>query len=677
MKKVFRVLFSLLLVFSVFGVINVIAAENIFTITGISVKEKSNGVTVNDVSLSEGVIVNNIIFTNEDDYIKYDITIKNNSDEDYIIKSISDNNESNYLNYTYDDLSNVKLNSSEEKTFNLTITYIEESSNNVITNDGVSLTVTYEKEDGTTGTEVIGGDNNTISNNISNPKTGDNIYLYIILGLISVGGLVITTVSSKKFAKGMMVIALASSLIIPFGVNAETSSFEIIFDNTIKDADLNVIFNANGGKFSDNSTKMSIPYSNREVVKISHSENVDDTGKKLSDYEENWIFKNIVGSDRGDSSLPHVVTIPGATSLTVDIYYGGENDGYEVVVINEAVTDFYNYSWNDGAYHDYCSEENGTFTINGNSVSNVGHEEFTVNGNTVTFGFATYSNEGYGYYAVVKGNVQEPINTIEEPTKEGYEFKGWYTDPECSSQNKVNLSEITSNTTLYAKFAEPSPYELVSGDFNTVGSIVNIKNEEFYVIGMQDSNHVKLLAKYNLNVGDNARGTATGIQDSQLNMNRKEGFVLYSTVDYATSFHDTYGNSKQFNEVILEDDEYYLYTDSYGSGTNIYQYVESYVDYLKDNGVNVTGRILTKDEFVGFDCNYSYYYNTISCPSSTPSWLLSTNYYYDVFIKNIEYFTRTPVTTFKINYVGDNEPKNGKVEDANAGVRPVIILELN
>ena len=38
MKKVFRVLFSLLLVFSIFGVVNVLAAETIFSITDISVK---------------------------------------------------------------------------------------------------------------------------------------------------------------------------------------------------------------------------------------------------------------------------------------------------------------------------------------------------------------------------------------------------------------------------------------------------------------------------------------------------------------------------------------------------------------------------------------------------------------------------------------------------------------
>ena len=235
MKKVFRVLFSMLLVFSIFGVVNVLAEEVIFKITGFSVNEKSDKVTVNEVSLSEGQLINNVEFTYKDDYIKYDITVKNNTSDSYTIKSISDDNTSPYLKYTYDDLSDVKLDAGEEKTFNLTITYIQQVNTLKISDQAVKLTLTYESVDGSTGSEVIGGsDNNgTISNNITNPKTGDNIYLYIILGLVSIGGLVITTVSKRRIAKSVMVIALVSSLIIPFGVSADSDNILVQFDNTI------------------------------------------------------------------------------------------------------------------------------------------------------------------------------------------------------------------------------------------------------------------------------------------------------------------------------------------------------------------------------------------------------------------------------------------------------------
>lgn len=235
-NNISRLLCTLLLIFSMFSVVNVLASEVIFQITKIEVKEKSDKVTVNDVSLSGGTITNDIVFTDEDDYITYNITIKNNTEDDYTVKSISDNNTSTYLKYTYDDLSNVKIESGKEKTFNMTITYIQETTDLTISDQSVSLTLTYEKEDATTGTETI-----------TNPKTGDNITLYIILGLVSVTGLVITSSSKKHLSKSLMVVAVASLVLIPIGVKANSDKFIIKFNNTIKEKEYIVTFNTNGG----------------------------------------------------------------------------------------------------------------------------------------------------------------------------------------------------------------------------------------------------------------------------------------------------------------------------------------------------------------------------------------------------------------------------------------------
>ena len=235
-KNISRVLFSLLLIFSIFSIVNVLAEEAIFQITNISVKEKSDKVTVNDVSISGGELNNDIEFTDLNDYIKYDITIKNVSNDTYTIKSISDNNNSNYLEYTYDDLSNVKLNSSEEKTFELQIKYVQETSNLTISDQAVSLTLTYEKDDGTTGSEIITNNNNDSSNvlggssdNITNPKTGDNITIYLLLGIISLVGLTITTVNRRYLNKSLMSIVALSMVVIPYGVKADSERFEITF----------------------------------------------------------------------------------------------------------------------------------------------------------------------------------------------------------------------------------------------------------------------------------------------------------------------------------------------------------------------------------------------------------------------------------------------------------------
>ena len=235
-KKITRVLFSLLLIVSIFGTFNVFAEKVIFKITNIEVKEKSDKVTINDVSLSSGSIINDIVFTEKDDYIKYKITLKNTTNDEYTIKSITDDNTSEYLEYTYDDLSNVKLTAGEEKTFELQIKYVKETTNLNIQDESVSLTLTYEKVDGTIGTQKL-----------TNPKTGDNITIYIVMGIISLIGLATATVSKKHLSKTLMSISVLSMVVIPFGVRADTDKFTILFNNTIKEKEYTVTFNTNGG----------------------------------------------------------------------------------------------------------------------------------------------------------------------------------------------------------------------------------------------------------------------------------------------------------------------------------------------------------------------------------------------------------------------------------------------
>ena len=119
----------------------------------------------------------------------------------------------------------------------------------------VSLTLTYEKDDGTTETETITNDDNNATagkckvttKNITNPKTGDNVTTYIILGIISLLGLTITTISKKHLSKSLMAIALVSSIVLPLGVKADSDKISIVFNNTIKVREYTVTFNTNGG----------------------------------------------------------------------------------------------------------------------------------------------------------------------------------------------------------------------------------------------------------------------------------------------------------------------------------------------------------------------------------------------------------------------------------------------
>ena len=469
-KYISRILCSLLLVVSIFGIYKAKAEDAIFKITNISVKEKSDKVSVIDVSLSGGNIKNDVVFTDKDDYIKYNITIKNNSDNDYTIKSISDNNSSPNLEYTYNGLSNVKVEAGKEKTFELQIKYVQETNDLTITDKSVSLTITYEKVDGTIAQETITNDNNTTSKKtssekVNNPKTGDGVTKYIIIGIISLTGLIITTVNKKHLSKSLMVIALVSIVSIPLGVKADSDKFIIVMENEIKDAEYNVTFKSNGGKFADGTTSYVIPYRKSAGsldVKISHTKNVDDTGKQLDYYDEDATSSYIVGTDRGDTDKAHVVTIAGAQKIVVDIYYNGESESYEGACVwagNHPDYDCENDNNSTIDSHFLGGYQSGTFKINGNELNNMGHKKYIIDGDSVTFGFFSdydSSGDGYGYYATVRAKIdvdmlkQEKVPTIDQDLI----FAGWCLEPVCRPRDRVKLDEIYEDKTVYALWTQ-------------------------------------------------------------------------------------------------------------------------------------------------------------------------------------------------------------------------------
>ena len=227
-----------------------------------------------------------------------------------------------------------------------------------------------------------------------------------------------------------------------------------------------ITFNPNGGKFGSSTANNSVGYTTTSgtITKYSYTENISSNGLQISDYGHNWTNANIKGTDRGDTSKAHVVTIDGASSLTVDIYYNGENTAFDWVTI-----------W-EGAHPDYTAANNsslgitdgqklggaqsGTYTVNNNTLRSIGHSTFTISGDTVTFGFKSDGGgvgKGYGYYAVVtaSGTKMEPSSgTYKEPIKTDYLFTEWNTKADGTgiSYNEEEISLLFESKTLYAQY---------------------------------------------------------------------------------------------------------------------------------------------------------------------------------------------------------------------------------
>ena len=192
----------------------------------------------------------------------------------------------------------------------------------------------------------------------------------------------------------------------------------------------------------------------------------------------------------------------------------------------------------------------------------------------------------------------------------------------------------------------PKVVNVVSGDYDTVGSEICIDKECFYVISSTDDT-VTMLAKYNLYVGGeyNTSWTAygdeaTGKQDSTM-----LGYVLGQSIrNGTTAFSNT---NSTYEESIVEG------------------YVNNYKTILEsDYGVDVVeARLITRVELTSEEigCSATDY----TCTGSAYPWIYSTSYWsgsailadYVWFVSSDGYFS-----FYDYN------------DDSDFGVRPVIII---
>ena len=151
------------------------------------------------------------------------------------------------------------------------------------------------------------------------------------------------------------------------------------------------------------------------ISKYSHTPNISDDGVQRGNYANNL-------------NLNDVVTIPGATKLHVKLTYGGQSPNSDWVCM-----------W-EGNYPEYTASDNYGTAVSINGTQKFGGANGTtecdIEGDTVTFGFRSdrsgYGN-GFGYYAVVTGNVTSDFAITNEEEN--------VTEPEYGS---LKLSKVVA-----------------------------------------------------------------------------------------------------------------------------------------------------------------------------------------------------------------------------------------
>ena len=217
-----------------------------------------------------------------------------------------------------------------------------------------------------------------------------------------------------------------------------------------------ITFKAGDGLFSNNTKTnvVTIPRKistvTKTITKYSHTQNINDEGTKLSNYQDNWDNTNITGTDRGSIDSAHVVKIDGASSLTVRITWGGESASWDWACMWEGSHPDYT------AYDDYSSSLTGKLG-GGNATNSSNTREYTVQGDTVTFSYySDYSNngDGYGYYAVVVGE-GTAMNTEGEyriPSINSGTFTGWLNQTTNQLYTDFNSMDFLDDYTYIAQY---------------------------------------------------------------------------------------------------------------------------------------------------------------------------------------------------------------------------------
>ena len=203
-----KIIFTFLTVFISVVFFNVKASAIDIKATGISLIDKSSTAEVETPVMVNNEVSSKIILNKVDDYAVFDLTITNNEKNKYKIESIIDNNESEYITTSYDYSKDYFQGDTKVKVKFLYKNKLINQDKVKIDNLVVTIKLLNDKGE---STNII----------INNPKTGDNITLYIIIFILGILGLIY---SKKKIDfKGMKVgvsILLFSVLLLPFVIFA-------------------------------------------------------------------------------------------------------------------------------------------------------------------------------------------------------------------------------------------------------------------------------------------------------------------------------------------------------------------------------------------------------------------------------------------------------------------------
>ena len=228
LRKLITAVFAVAFVVSIISTVTAFAAANLFKIQNAELSELSTTAEGSISSFDETNIVSNVTFHKLNDSAKYTITLKNTDTNDHVIESITDDNESPYISYEYDQHANEQINAGENLVFEVTAKYTTAITD--INQRAQATNVKFFIHFTDLEEEIP-----IVPNTGTNPNTGDYIHFSVISLVISAAGLTIIGIialkrhkkASKFIAAGIVTVAAIATTATVKAATVEINSFTI------------------------------------------------------------------------------------------------------------------------------------------------------------------------------------------------------------------------------------------------------------------------------------------------------------------------------------------------------------------------------------------------------------------------------------------------------------------
>ena len=469
MTRYMTIVFFMLII-SIFMVENVFASSRIIKLHDISVYGKTQFAETDINEFDEENADSDILYHKVGDYVVYKLVIENTDDKDYKIQSIAQDNANESLSYEFDSYRGVDLKANSTLDLYVRVKYNEEIEDDKEFDNKVTFIFTLVDASGDEEEIVV-------------PITGDKVYIYIALFVLSlIALLILAIISSKNYRKGkiiatiLLVIALVPLTIK--GINAEDYDGKIVFTNHIKiDGKVKITFIN-----EDEDSEVEIEY-NSKVTEPENPTKAGHTFKGWYDGDNKFDFETLI---KEDIALTAKYTM-NTYNITYKLNGGNANNPstYQIIDLPLAISNPEKTGYDFAGWKDSDGNDLEKDLVITDKLEDINLEAFytptnyTITYNDITDAERASLNNRETYTVEDVFTLSNPADRYDEESEATLRFAGWKDDNDNISKT-IKIEQATGNKTYTAIWINVNPGEYLI-TYNLDGGTVSGTNPNKYM----------------------------------------------------------------------------------------------------------------------------------------------------------------------------------------------------